>query len=47
MLMDNMFEKIIFVNCVASARVHLHNESQKGLLLRNIHKNGCFMNGYY
>jgi len=47
MLMDNMFEKIIFINCSVPAGVHLHNESQKGLSLRNIHKNGYFMNRYY
>jgi len=47
MLMDNMFEKIIFINCSAANVVHLHYESQKALLLRNIHKNGYFMNRYY
>ncbi len=47
MLMDNMFEKIIFIICSVAGRLHSNNEIQKGLLLRNIHKTGVFMNRYY
>jgi hypothetical protein len=47
MLMDIMFEKIIFINCSVAGKVLSNNEIQKGVLLRNIHKNGCFMNRYY
>ena len=47
MLMDNMFEKIIFINCSATGGLHSHNEIQKGLLLRNIHKNIHFLSVFY
>jgi hypothetical protein len=47
MLLDNMFEKTIFINCSATNDLRSHNEIQKGLLLRNIHKKGFFMNRYY
>jgi len=47
MLMDNMFEKIIFINCSVVSKVLSNNEIQKALSLRIIHKNGCFRNRYY
>ena len=47
MLMDNMFEKTIFINCSVAGGLHSQNEIQKGVLLRNIQKNGFFMNRYY
>jgi len=47
MLMDNMFEKIIFINCSVVGKVLSNNEIQKALSLRIIHKNIHFLSVFY